>query len=81
LDKFSFFVYDIKTLKTLLLNSNKLSGVLSNEVENMASENLSLFDNKMNGQVPLELEKLNNLKEMNISYNMFNGLISRNLRF
>jgi hypothetical protein len=46
----------------------------------MASlENLSLFDNKMNGQVPLELEKLDNLKEMNISYNMFNGLISRNL--
>jgi hypothetical protein len=27
----------------------------------MASpENLSLFDNKMNGQVPLELEKLDN---------------------
>jgi hypothetical protein len=30
-------------------------------------------------QGPLELEKLDNLKEMNISYNMFNGLISRNL--
>jgi hypothetical protein len=43
----------------------------------MAFENLSLFDNKMNGQVPSELEKLDNLKEMNISY-MFNGL-SRNL--
>ena len=42
-------------------------------------ENLSLFDNKMNGQVPLELEKLDNLKEMNISYNMFKGFISRNL--
>ncbi|MFV8358486.1 Two component regulator three Y domain protein, partial [Flavobacterium sp. XS1P32] len=52
----------------------------SNEVQNLASlENLSLFDNKMNGQVPLELEKLDNLKEMNISYNMFNGLISKNL--
>jgi hypothetical protein len=48
----------------------------------MASpENLSLFDNKMNGQVPFRAEKLDNLKEMNISYNMFNGLISRNLGF
>ena len=42
-------------------------------------ENLSLFDNAMNGQVPLELENLSNLKEMNISYNMFNGLVSKNL--
>ena len=29
--------------------------------------------------VPIDLEKLGNLKEMNISYNMFNGLVSRNL--
>jgi hypothetical protein len=41
-------------------------------------ENLSLFENQMEGQVPLCLEKLNNLKEMNISYNKFSGLISRN---
>jgi hypothetical protein len=33
----------------------------------------------MNGQVPFELEKLNNLKEMNISYNQFNGLVSKSL--
>jgi hypothetical protein len=33
----------------------------------------------MDGQVPIDLEKLGNLKEMNISYNMFNGLVSRNL--
>jgi hypothetical protein len=32
----------------------------------------------MEGQVPFDLEKLNNLKEMNISYNKFSGLISRN---
>ena len=73
-------LYEIKTLKTLLLNSNKLSGGLSSEVVNMTSlENLSLFDNKMIGQIPFELEKLDKLKEMNISYNMFNGLTSRNL--
>jgi hypothetical protein len=29
-------------------------------------ENLSLFENQMEGQVPFDLEKLNNLKEMNI---------------
>jgi hypothetical protein len=40
-------------------------------------ENLSLFENQMEGQVP-DLEKLNNLKE-NISYNKFSGLISRKL--
>ena len=33
----------------------------------------------MDGQVPFDLEKLSNLKEMNISYNMFSGLVSRNL--
>jgi hypothetical protein len=32
----------------------------------------------MEGQVPFDLEKLNNLKEMNI-YNQFSGLISRKL--
>jgi hypothetical protein len=40
-------------------------------------ENLSLFENQMEGQVPFDLE--NNLKEMNISYNKFSGLISRKL--
>jgi hypothetical protein len=38
-----------------------------------------LFENKLDGQVPFDLEKLNNLKEMNISYNMFSGLVSRKL--
>jgi Leucine-rich repeat (LRR) protein len=73
-------LYEISTLKTLLLSSNKLTGKLSDKVGNFKSlENLSLFDNNLEGQVPFELEKLNNLKEMNISYNMFSGLVSRNL--
>ena len=42
-------------------------------------ETLSLFENKMDGQVPFDLEKLKNLKEMNISYNMFNGFVTKNL--
>ena len=33
----------------------------------------------MDGQIPFDLEKLGKLKEMNISYNMFNGLVSKNL--
>ena len=73
-------LYNIKTVKTLLLNSNKLVGRLSRDIANMTSlENFSLFDNNMIGQVPFELEKLGNLKEMNISYNKFNGLVSRDL--
>jgi Leucine-rich repeat (LRR) protein len=72
--------YHLKTLKVLLLNSNKLSGKLDKEVSNLSSlETLSLFENKMDGQVPFDLEKLEKLKEMNISYNMFNGLVSKNL--
>jgi hypothetical protein len=62
------------------LNSNKLTGKLSNEVANMSSlENLSLFENNMDGQVPFDLERLPKLKEMNISYNNFSGAVSRNL--
>ncbi|MNG20978.1 hypothetical protein D3C84_1052890 [compost metagenome] len=41
--------------------------------------NLSLFENNFAGQVPLALEKLNGLKEMNISYNKFNGLVTKKL--
>ena len=33
----------------------------------------------MQGQVPFDLEKLNKLKEMNISYNRFSGLVSKDL--
>jgi hypothetical protein len=33
----------------------------------------------MQGQIPFDLEKLNNLKSMNISYNRFSGLVSRKL--
>ena len=33
----------------------------------------------MNGTVPLELERLKNLKEMNLSYNKFEGFVSRDL--
>ena len=50
------------------------------DVANLSSlENLSLFENNLDGQVPFDLEKLRNLKEMNISYNKFNGLVSRHL--
>ena len=42
-------------------------------------EQLSLFDNSIEGQIPFELEKLNNLKSMNISYNRFSGLVSKKL--
>ena len=38
-----------------------------------------MFENNLDGQVPFDLEKLSNLKEMNISYNMFSGLVSRKL--
>ena len=42
-------------------------------------ENLSLFDNNIHGQVPINIEKLQNLSIMNISYNNFNGFVSKKL--
>jgi len=53
---------------------------LDNQISNLSSlETLSLFDNKMYGQVPLALEKLTYLKELNISNNYFNGFVSKYL--
>jgi hypothetical protein len=51
----------------LLLSSNKFYGRLSADISNLKMlENLSLFENQMEVN-PFDLEKLNNLKEMNIS--------------
>ncbi len=70
----------MKALKTVLLNSNKLSGTVSMDIANLTElTNFSLFENNFTGQVPLSIENLNNLKEMNISYNKFSGLVSRKL--
>jgi Leucine-rich repeat (LRR) protein len=70
----------LKNLKVLLLNSNQISGTLSPSVSNLAAlQQLSLFDNKMVGQVPFDIEKLKNLKEMNVSYNQFSGLVSKDM--
>ena len=64
----------------MLLNSNKFTGTLEKEIANLTQlEVFSLFDNNMEGQIPWDLEKLSKLKEMNISYNMFNGPVSKNL--
>jgi Leucine-rich repeat (LRR) protein len=53
---------------------------LSPSVGNLTQlENLNLFDNDFKGKVPLELEKLSHLKKMNISYNLFSGLVSNKL--
>jgi hypothetical protein len=40
---------------------------------------LNLFDNDFKGPVPAELGSLPNLKKMNISYNLFSGLVSNKL--
>jgi hypothetical protein len=53
---------------------------LSKDVANLTSlENLGLFENNLDGQVPFDLEKISGLKELNLSYNKFNGLVSRQL--
>jgi Leucine-rich repeat (LRR) protein len=74
-------LYQLKALKVLQLNSNKFSGNLKPEISNLTSlVNLSLFDNNFKGQLPVvDLEKIITLKEMNISYNNFNGMVSERL--
>jgi hypothetical protein len=42
-------------------------------------QNLSLFNNGFEGEIPQGLEKLHNLSEMNLSYNKFAGGVSKNL--
>ena len=44
-----------------------------------ALQNLSLFDNNLEGEIPGGLEKLHNLTELNLSYNKFKGTVSKNL--
>ncbi|WP_339888378.1 Two component regulator three Y domain protein [uncultured Flavobacterium sp.] len=64
-------LYDLKNLKELHLNSNFFDGELDNNIANLSSlENLSLFDNKLEGTIP-SLEKLTNLKALNLSLNSF----------
>ena len=38
-----------------------------------------MFEINFEGQVPTDLENLNYLKEMNISYNKFSGLVTKKL--
>jgi hypothetical protein len=46
----------------------------------VALENFSLFDNKMRRYHSLTLERVNKVKkEMNISYNGFNGNVEKNV--
>jgi len=40
---------------------------------------LSLFDNKLNGQIPFNIVKLDNLKNVNLSYNSFSGMVPKAL--
>ena len=42
-------------------------------------QNLSLFNNNFEGEIPKELEKLSNLSELNLSYNKFKGSVSKSL--
>ncbi|MBF6608951.1 MAG: Two component regulator three Y domain protein, partial [Flavobacterium sp.] len=37
------------------------------------------FENELQGQVPFDLERLENLRELNISYNRFGGAVSKRL--
>jgi hypothetical protein len=65
----------------LILTSNIFSGNISWDIENLSSlELLSLFDNKLNGQIPFNIVKLDNLKSVSIiSYNSFSGRVPKAL--
>jgi hypothetical protein len=72
-------MYGLKSLKSMILYSNKFTGILSSAIVNLSNlENINLFDNDFKGRVPLELEKLP-LKKLNLSYNLFTGLVSNKL--
>jgi hypothetical protein len=38
-------------------------------------EKLSLFDNKMRGQIPFNIAKLENLEKVNLAYNSFSDCV------
>lgn len=65
----------------MILTSNIFSGNISWDIENLSSlELLSLFDNKLNGQIPFNIVKLDNLKSVSIiSYNSFSGMVPKAL--
>ncbi|MEZ0130815.1 hypothetical protein AB9T88_14030 [Flavobacterium sp. LBUM151] len=60
------------------MNQNKLTGILNPEIINFhALQNLSLFDNNFEGEIPSGIEKLHNVAELNLSYNKFKGTVSK----
>lgn len=64
-------LYNLSNLEELLLNSNALNGELNENIANLTKlKNLSLFDNQLRGTVP-SLDKLTNLKSLNLSLNSF----------
>lgn len=64
-------LYNLNNLQELLLNSNSIEGELNENIANLIKlENLSLFDNQLKGTIP-SLEKLTNLKSLNLSLNSF----------
>jgi len=49
------------------------------EIENRKVVELNLADNNFEGEIANELEKLNHLSGLNLSYNKFSGSVSKSL--
>ncbi|CAN4097976.1 unnamed protein product [Withania somnifera] len=66
-------IFSLKSLTSLVLPSNSLSGKLPSELTNSTSlKVLNVTENNMNGTIP-DLSKLTNLEVLDLSINYFSG--------
>lgn len=71
---------NLRSLSTLNLESNKISGTLPREVGNLTELTaLYLSDNHMQGPLPSELGNCHNLLVLDLSFNSLNGTIPASL--
>uniref|UniRef100_A0A0D9XIF8 Receptor kinase-like protein Xa21 n=1 Tax=Leersia perrieri TaxID=77586 RepID=A0A0D9XIF8_9ORYZ len=69
-----------KTLTSLVLQSNYISGTIPLEIENLSSISLLYLDkNLLTGSIPYTLGKLNNLVVLSLSQNKLSGEIPQSI--
>ena len=70
----------LKSLTTLLLDRNKLSGPIPKELGNLSSlQELVLSINQLSGPIPAELSRLHSLQALSLARNQLKGPIPKQL--
>lgn len=68
----------IKTLETLTMYENSLTGELFTEIGRLSSlKRLILHTNNLSGEIPKEIGDMESLTELNLSFNMLSGAIPK----